>query len=82
MILTSLAGTITLFCRSLSSEYLRDRMYLHDYNEHEDNYHDDNYPSNSLEHPGGLAAELVPDRALQQTLHQAAEHVGERDLVT
>ena len=36
----------------------------------------------SLEHPGGLAAELVPDRALQQTLHQAAEHVRHRDLVT
>ena len=36
----------------------------------------------SLEHPGGLAAELVPDRALQQTLHQAAEDVGEWDLVT
>ena len=52
-------------------------MYLHD-----DNDHDTIDLSNSLEHPGGLAAELVPDRALQQALHQAAEHVGERDLVT
>ena len=51
-------------------------MYLHD-----DMDHDDNDLSNSLEHPGGLAAELIPDGALQQTLHQAAEDVGERDLV-
>ena len=36
----------------------------------------------SLEHPGGLAAELVSDCALQQALHQAREDVGEVDLVT
>ena len=36
--------------------------------------------SASLEHSRRLAAELVPDRALQQALHQAGEDVGEVDL--